>query len=312
MFFKELYSVKETADLLNEYFSVKNFTEKDVINMFFRGDIYFAIRCNISSVMGIQIDDDFLSCDISLNGLDDVGQSINLSDGYAEINKLKTDGKSSIIGGGLFNIDREFSSYKRELDVDYILFEQLSFIEYGNVETYPLNIDYDHISLSFACDYFDQIPVNLSSILITQRSVLDCVTVIERRNRNAKFFLDMELKRNQTTSSQSEEKDKYITELEQRIAELENLKKLEEDQPKESSKIDKKAIFIKYLLAVNYGEDVANNPRSNILEYDATQGHKYANGAIQKSFDLKGYKVPVSGRTLENWIKDIKLQKTTE
>lgn len=60
---------------------------------------------------------------------------------------------------------------------------------------------------------------------------------------------------------------------------------------------------------MNYGEDVANNPRSHILENDPTQGVKYANGAIQKSFELKGYKVPVSGRTLNEWTKDIKLTK---
>ncbi|HDR1069719.1 TPA: hypothetical protein QB323_002053, partial [Pasteurella multocida] len=100
-----------------------------------------------------------------------------------------------------------------------------------------------------------------------------------------------------------------IDELQSKIAELEKELQDRKNEEKNTQKIDKRNLFIKYLLAVNYGEDVANNPRSHILENDPTQGVKYANGAIQKSFELKGYKVPVSGRTLNEWTKDIKLTK---
>ncbi|WP_324005692.1 hypothetical protein RFF20_07235 [Pasteurella multocida] len=100
-----------------------------------------------------------------------------------------------------------------------------------------------------------------------------------------------------------------IEELQKQITELEKELQDRKNEGKNTQKIDKRNLFIKYLLAVNYGEDVANNPRSHILENDTTQGVKYANGAIQKSFELKGYKVPVSGRTLNEWTKDIKLTK---
>ena len=64
---------------------------------------------------------------------------------------------------------------------------------------------------------------------------------------------------------------------------------------------------IKALLAVHYGEDVAEHPRRHILEHDKTQGVKNANGEIQKAFDLAWYEIPVSGRTLQNWLDGVPL-----
>ncbi|SUT88062.1 Uncharacterised protein [[Actinobacillus] rossii] len=63
---------------------------------------------------------------------------------------------------------------------------------------------------------------------------------------------------------------------------------------------------IKSLLAVYFGEDVANNPRKHIT---ASDGITHANGKIQRAFELKGIKIPVSGQTLANWLKDVEIEK---
>lgn len=62
---------------------------------------------------------------------------------------------------------------------------------------------------------------------------------------------------------------------------------------------------LKLFITVSYGEEVANKIRSNIAENDTTQGVKYSDGAIQKAFDKKGYKVPFSGRYLADMLKDV-------
>lgn len=67
--------------------------------------------------------------------------------------------------------------------------------------------------------------------------------------------------------------------------------------------------FIKALLTVHYGADVAENPRKHIAEFDSSQGVKYANGKIQKDFDRLGYEVGISGRTLQNWLDGVPLPK---
>ncbi|TPH25384.1 hypothetical protein [Haemophilus haemolyticus] len=83
-----------------------------------------------------------------------------------------------------------------------------------------------------------------------------------------------------------------------------NLKTEITNQEKENVSIRLKQA-LKLFIAVSYGEDVACKIRSNIAENDTTQGVKYSDGAIQKAFDKKGYKVPFSGRYLADMLKDV-------
>ena len=69
---------------------------------------------------------------------------------------------------------------------------------------------------------------------------------------------------------------------------------------------NKKNAFIKSLLPILYGEEVASNPRPHI--YDPNSSEKGKDGSIQKSFELHGLdKYLPSGRTLNNWVKGIDL-----
>lgn len=77
----------------------------------------------------------------------------------------------------------------------------------------------------------------------------------------------------------------------------------EKDNP--DKKNEKLLKALKVLIAVHYGEDVANRIRSNIAESDPAQGVKYQNGAIQVEFDKMGYKVPYSGKQLALLLRDI-------
>ncbi|MBE2896242.1 hypothetical protein HPC38_05055 [Pasteurellaceae bacterium HPA106] len=92
-------------------------------------------------------------------------------------------------------------------------------------------------------------------------------------------------------------------EIEKLKAEIETLKA--RNNTASTKTVNAQARFIKALLAVSFSEDVAENPRSNISEFDPKQGIKYSNGEIQKAFDVAGYRIPTTGRTLDAWIKDI-------
>lgn len=110
-----------------------------------------------------------------------------------------------------------------------------------------------------------------------------------------------------------EVQNKQIREMENQIKisnnKAELAKILSSTQNKKSE--NKKDEFIKALLFVYCGKDVAEKPRKHIAELDITQGIKYSNGKIQQDFDKAGVKVGVTGRTLEKWLTDVKLPEST-
>lgn len=223
-FLKSLYSIKDATEVLNDYFSVSSFRREDVVNMFFEGSIDFSVRCTFTNFEGIFIDDKQIDCEISVHGVEHSG-SATFCDGYAEIKSLCVDGEKGVVGGGLFNINRELANKTKEGAVEYILAEELEFIECANVETYPQNIDCNCITLSFLYKYSDQIPIKLSSILITQKSLLECIVIIEQRASGAKSFLELGIGRNELDHTydlikKNEAQANRISELEQQLEEL--------------------------------------------------------------------------------------------
>ncbi|MDO9655802.1 hypothetical protein [Glaesserella parasuis] len=69
---------------------------------------------------------------------------------------------------------------------------------------------------------------------------------------------------------------------------------------------NKQKEFIKALLYIHYGAEVAEKPRSHI--YDPNMSKKSRDGKIQKDFELHGLEKHLpSGKTLENWLKGIEL-----
>jgi hypothetical protein len=73
------------------------------------------------------------------------------------------------------------------------------------------------------------------------------------------------------------------------------------DEPgaKTNTLIKNRAAFIKALLAIHYGEDVADNPRKHIDNYS---------GELRKDFELAGIDLP-SGKTVEGWLKGIDIKR---
>lgn len=290
-FLKNTYSISETAELLNEYFSVTTFKTKDIVNMFFEGVIEFSIQCNFTNLTGISVtgEKEKINCDITLHGADNIDSNCIFNDGYAEVSYLKEDGDPDyVVGGGLFNVDSHYSRVSMDGNSGYIHFELIEFIEYANMEIYPKNLEHNCIYLSFIRDERDEITINIDSVLILQRNILDCILLLEQRNKSAFAFLSIQsgTHPSQLHSNTLESKEKTSSQQDEKINE--RLLKT-----------------VKVLLAVHYGEDIAEKVRSNIAEYDSTQGVKYSNGAIQIAFDKKGYKLPFTGKYLNQLLKDI-------
>ncbi|HEN3495913.1 TPA: hypothetical protein U5D88_004306 [Yersinia enterocolitica] len=63
--------------------------------------------------------------------------------------------------------------------------------------------------------------------------------------------------------------------------------------------VKNRAAFIKALLSIHYGDDVAENPRKHIDNTD---------GELRKDFELSGIALP-TGKTIEDWLKGIDIKR---
>lgn len=115
-------------------------------------------------------------------------------------------------------------------------------------------------------------------------------------NTNVEQYRDVNSETVLELQNQISEKDKIIGELREQLQQKHN----------NTASDNKKNAFIKALLHIHYGEQVAENPRPYI--YDPNSSEKSKDGVIQKSFELSGLdKHLPSGRTLQNWIKSVEL-----
>ncbi|EPJ4044316.1 TPA: hypothetical protein U6I39_003176 [Klebsiella pneumoniae] len=89
-------------------------------------------------------------------------------------------------------------------------------------------------------------------------------------------------------------------------AEFHDTPSLPEIKKRNSSKtLNSQAKFIKSLLWIHYGEDVANNPRQHL------EAKSSGSGVILSDFETYGLKAP-SGVTVDGWLKFIDVEKTSE
>lgn len=94
-------------------------------------------------------------------------------------------------------------------------------------------------------------------------------------------------------------KDNLITKIQSELSQATTAKTSTKSENKQKE-------FIKALLHIHYGADVAEKPRLHI--YDPNMSEKSRDGKIQKDFELHGLaKHLPSGKTLENWLKGIEL-----
>ena len=94
-------------------------------------------------------------------------------------------------------------------------------------------------------------------------------------------------------------KNKLIEELQKQI-EKNNKVKIS------TASENKKNEFIKALLKIKYGSEVAENPRPHV--YDPNVSDKGKDGVIQRDFESKGLtKHLPSGKTLKNWVSSVEL-----
>lgn len=95
------------------------------------------------------------------------------------------------------------------------------------------------------------------------------------------------------------EKDNIITKMQLEVSEKRTAKSSAKSE-------NKKNAFIKSLLKIHYGEEVAENPRAHI--YDPNMSEKSRDGKIQKDFELHGLtKHLPTGKTLKNWVDSVEL-----
>lgn len=76
------------------------------------------------------------------------------------------------------------------------------------------------------------------------------------------------------------------------------------DSTRESHSKDK---MIKSLLALIFGEEVAESPRKFIEEQSGGQIRNYKNPIISREFEKAGIRLPISGKTLEKWVKNAEI-----
>lgn len=115
-------------------------------------------------------------------------------------------------------------------------------------------------------------------------------------NTNVEQYRDVNSETVLELQNQISEKDKIIGELREQLQQKHN----------NTASDNKKNAFIKALLHIHYGEQVAENPRPHV--YDPNSSEKSKDGLIQKDFELNGLEKHLpSGRTLQNWTKSIEL-----
>ncbi|HHL1273851.1 TPA: SlyX protein, partial [Haemophilus influenzae] len=99
--------------------------------------------------------------------------------------------------------------------------------------------------------------------------------------------------------NQIRDKNKQIEELQKQIEKNSKVKK-------STASENKKNEFIKALLQIKYGAEVAENPRPHV--YDPNDSDKGKDGVIQRDFESKGLtKHLPSGKTLKNWVSSVEL-----
>ncbi|EQA13972.1 hypothetical protein ACM22J_08780 [Glaesserella parasuis] len=118
-------------------------------------------------------------------------------------------------------------------------------------------------------------------------------------DRSEEFFENEEYEKSQLDlENEIEQLRVELAEKEKIIRELSILQSTKSE--------NKQKEFIKALLYIHYGAEVAEKPRSHI--YDPNMSKKSRDGKIQKDFELHGLEKHLpSGKTLENWLKGIEL-----
>lgn len=121
-----------------------------------------------------------------------------------------------------------------------------------------------------------------------------------------KFIIDQNIAKKITNKANIDEKNK--------MEELQNLLKQHEEtikvQKKEIEQLKKESIsiktkkFIKALIFIHYGSDVASSPEIYLGDGVNKNDTK---ASIRKDFELHGIKPSIVGKTLKNWLKGVEL-----
>ncbi|EEX49495.1 hypothetical protein [Pasteurella dagmatis] len=193
LFLKSTYSVNETVQLLNEYFSVETFKTKDILDLFFEGSLNFSLRCSFfraedeECFLSINGESKEIFCNISIYGIPSKKESISVSDSYAEIFVNSVD---CFVGEGLFNILPEGSKYIKDEGGEpfSIYIKQLGFIEYANTDVYP-NKYRNRVGIVNVLFEEGGVVANISSVVIESKSLLDCIEILQHRNKSINYRL---------------------------------------------------------------------------------------------------------------------------
>ncbi|HDR1415266.1 TPA: FlxA-like family protein [Pasteurella multocida] len=184
-------------------------------------------------------------------------------------------------------------------------------IEAGGIDEFPdirMDIDddfYIHIPI-----YENRTGIRLEDLYILHKDIisfLEFFSIIDSEDNQdeiQRLRNKLDLKNNQIEEL-SPALEKLKDELSKKDQIIEDLQK-QINKKASTASDNKKNAFIKSLLYIHYGNEVAENPRPHI--YDPNSGDKGMSGCIQVDFDRNGLaKHLPTGKTINGWVKTIEL-----
>jgi len=327
---KKAYSLKETVKYMRLNHSI-DISEKDLIEYIQNGDIKVSIFIQGDS----QSIDLINRKDLDADSIPVLGEKIVLHVDKTKFNMkiTKTSGYGSIstkvdIKGEEFNIivfldPVRYGDYPSNCDIDTVSFlsfedKPLRFVYEGYFPLKPKIFTYfnseellelgciDEVEdiLGYREGFHFRLPTDSNSFHLK----LDDMCIL---HRDLLVFLDKFSTANQTQRvSELELRVKLLQEelieKERIIAEFKD-KATNSMSGKSTASENKKNEFIKALLKIKYGAEVAENPRPHV--YDPNDSEKGKDGVIQRDFEVKGLtKHLPSGKTLKNWVSSVELE----
>lgn len=189
---------------------------------------------------------------------------------------------NNVLFMGYFPLSKEdFDKYNIDDLMAQGFIDEINHIRVSNLEHFYLHLPFE---VNFTKIY-------LKDIRITHKDLLYFLDYITETDNKLEEIISLK--------NELKIKESIIAKMQSELA--------EEAIVKSSTKSEnKKNEFIKALLHIHYGGDIAENPRPHI--YDPNMSEKSRNGVIQKEFELHGLEKHLpSGKTLKNWVTGIEL-----
>ena len=322
---KKVYSIIDAVKYISLNYNI-NISEYDLLEYIQSGDLQASIHLDgrINKILSINRKDIPDEQKIEVRE-DEIFLQFNKSEVNAKINHIKEfelfriDINNiyfdlGIVLNDMFYLDEYFDNNSITLYDDKMgKFQNIIFTGY-----FPLHkgvFEYYNISELMNQGFIDEFPdirMNMDDFYLhipvcenKTKLYLDDICILHKDIIEfLEFFSIIDLNSHQDElhklKNEVDSKNKLIEELQKQI-EKNNKVKIS------TASENKKNEFIKALLQIKYGAEVAENPRPHV--YDPNDSEKGKDGVIQRDFEVKGLtKHLPSGKTLKNWVSSVELE----